>query len=530
MKTQDAKDTSHGTQIPAPHRRRNASWLAGTGAVLVVLLLIGVSVFVFTQARQHATNSAVQPPPTGRWTAVLQGYALNSIVAARNNPAMLYACAMPSQSSTISTSVPGAPAQGNSGTSQHFTVLHSTDFGAHWQTVSGNISLGYACQIAVNPADGNDVYATGTSTGNAPTGVLFHSTDGGQTWATIKPTLSIPGSSHLPAWSVQQISVEGGRLFGIQFVQSGGPVPLQPRTLPLSRLVTSVDGGKTWTILDAKLASTNMNARDYAIDPSNVAIIYELLGPTYGPIQPATGAPTGSRTGSAYGIEEALYKSTDGGASWKMLLNKLPFGTQVRLAANAPNILYAGGSRSPLPYVASGAEPAVPLQAGNFLLHISNDGGATWRNVPDLPSSSSFVVNWFVSAGGQVYAYSPNGITGSGSSTPGVQATAIATAVPPVPPVATPRTAPGTSSVSSSSAALSALSSQSALTIAASGSAKPTATILRYDPTSNAWSELTKAPVTGLLLAVTPANPNGGSVLWLLGDNNGKVTLYRYVA
>ena len=159
---------------------------------------------------------------------------------------------------------------------------------------------------------------------------------------------------------------------------------------------------------------------------------------------------------------------------------------------------------------------------------MSNDGGATWRNVPNLPSSS-FVANWFVSAGGQVYVYSPSNATGSGSSSPGVQTTAIATAVPPVPPVATPRTAPGSSSVPSSNAALSALSALSSLTVAASGSAKPTATILRYDPTSNAWNGLTKPPVTGLLLAVTPANTNGGSILWLLGANNGKVALYRYV-
>ena len=196
-----------------------------------------------------------------------------------------------------------------------------------------------------------------------------------------------------------------------------------------------------------------------------------------------------------------------------MLLNKLPFGAQFRLAANTPNILYVGGSRSPLPYAATGAEPAFRLQAGNFLLHVSNDGGATWRNVPDLPSSS-IVVSWFVSADGQVYAYSGNNMTGS----PGVQSTTIvATAVP---PVATPRTAPGSSSVSS----------QAHFTIVVPAAGQVTATIERYDPTSNAWSELTKPPVTGLLLAVTPTSTNGGSVLWLLGANNGKAALYRYVA
>ena len=520
MKTQDAKDTPNGTQIPVPERRRNTSWLPGFGAVLIVILLIGVSVFVFAQARQHATNGAIQTPPAGTWTQVLQGYTLNALKAAPSNPAILYACAMPAQSPSSSSSMPGAPVQSNSG-GQHFIVLHSTDFGAHWQAVGGAISLGYACQLAINPTNGNDVYAAGTTVSNQPSGLLFHSTDGGQTWTTIKPTLNIPGPSHVPAWNVQQITVEGGHLFGIQFVQSGGPVPAQPPVISLSRLVTSVDGGRTWTILDTKLVSTGMSARDYAIDPSNTSTIYELLGPTFGPVQPANGAPTGSVKGSSNGIEDALYKTSDGGATWKLLLSNLPFGSQLHLAAKTPNILYVGGSRSPLPYVAqpgqTGAEPAFPLQTGNFLLHMSNDGGATWHNVPDLPSSS-IVVNWFVSADGQVYAYSPG--------TTGVQATAIvSTAVPP-PPIATPHTAPGSSSVSSNNVAL---SSQSSLTIAVQGASKSTATILRYDPTSNAWSELTKPPVTGLLLAVTPTSTNGGSVLWLMGDSNGKPALYRYV-
>src|SRR5947209_2363388 len=93
--------------------------------------------------------------PSGTWTQVLQGYTLNVLKAAPSNPAILYACAMPAQSSSSSSSVPGAPVQSNSG-GQHFIVLHSTDFGAHWQAVGGAISFGYACQIAINPTNGND--------------------------------------------------------------------------------------------------------------------------------------------------------------------------------------------------------------------------------------------------------------------------------------------------------------------------------------------------------------------------------------
>lgn len=527
MKTQNAKDTSNGTSIPEPGRRNNASRLAGLGTVLVVVLLIGVSIFVFTQARQHATHSTAeaQTPSTGIWTQVLQGYALNSLVAASNNPATLYACALQGQSSS---NTQGTPAQGNSGGNQHFIVLHSTDFGTHWQTVGGNIALGYACQIAINPTNSNDVYAAGTSSGNTPAVILFHSTDGGQTWTTVHPKFSLPSYSPIVAWSVQQITVVGGDLFGIQFVQSGGPVHVQPSGMLLPRLVTSIDGGQTWTVLDTQLASTNMGVHDYAIDPSNAATIYELLGPTFGPIQPAVGAPKSIVGGSA----EALYKSTDGGATWKLLLDNLPFGSQLQLAQNMPNILYVGGVRSPLPYVAQqehpGVEPAFPLQTGAFQLHMSNDGGATWHDVPNLPQSF-FALSWFAGADGKVYAYSTNNLPGGSSSSgnPAGQATTVvATAVPPVPPVATPNTAPA-APVSSMNVIV---SSQGSSTVAIPGSGNPNPTIERYDPNNNTWSTLTKPPVSGLMLAVTSTSSRNGAALWLFADSNGTLALYRYIA
>ena len=524
MNMHDAKDTANETRSAAQERRRNASWMAGIGAALVVALLIGVSVVVFAEAKQHGTNSGKQTPipPTGTWTPVLQGYALNSIVAAANNPATLYACALPGQSSSVNSGAP--PVQGSTSSSQHFTVLHSTDFGTHWQAVGGNIALGYSCQLAVNSSNSNDVYAAGTSSGPTPSGVLLHSTDGGQTWTTVHPKFTLPTASPAAvSWSVQQITVAGGHLFGIQFVRSG-PVHVKPSGMLLPRLVTSIDGGQTWTILDTQLASTGMGVRDYAIDPSNTATIYELLGPTFGPIQPADGTPKSIPPST---ISDALYKSTDGGSTWKLLLNDLPYGSQLQLAGNTPSMLYVGGVRTPLPYVLQPnhavTEPAFPLQTGGFNLHMSNDGGATWHTVANLPQSF-FALSWFVGADGKVYTYSTNNLPGgsTGTGNPGAQTTSIvATPVPPMPPVANP---------SGSSSSIHVVSSQVSTTLVVPAPGNPNPTIERYDPASNSWSALTRPPAMGLLLAVTPTSNGSGAVLWLQAEDNGKMTVYRYVA
>ena len=59
-------------------------------------------------------------------------------------------------------------------------------------------------------------------------------------------------------------------------------------------------------------------------------------------------------------------------------------------------------------------------------------------------------------------------------------------------------------------------------------SALPTA-IRRYDPTSNKWSDITKPPQSGDLLAVTSSGTSNGAVLWLKSFVGGKTALYRYV-
>lgn len=468
MKTRDAIDKQMTPPEPGQDRSKGTSWLAGIGAIFVVALVIGASAILFAQSGQHHKSqpsnlSNLSVPPPGKWVQVLNGYTLSSLSAGDSNPSILYACAVRSQAS--------AP-QATTGNNTSYTILRSTDFGARWQDIGSSAVLGSSCQLAVNPANSNELYAIGLPNAGQATSVLKHSTDGGQTWTTILPTLNMPGNQSAPMWNVEQLSMVGNVLFGVQLMPQDTNPTVQPGVLPkyyarLTRLVTSPDGGHTWTVLDQQLTTSWQATSSYAVDPSHTGTIYELVSIPTLPIQPKVtepGVPT------VYGNSFDLYKTTDNGATWQPLLRNLPFATQVQLAHSNPQIIYVGGTRTPLPVLRE-APVHDYINTFGFHLQVSTDGGATWRQVPNL-SQAPAVQAWFVGSNGQVY-FSPAGSLGS--------------------PVS-----PGSP-----------------------------ASIQRYDPSRDAWSGVTSPPIDGTLLAVTPDGATS-DVLWFMGTSKGQSVVYRY--
>jgi len=497
MKTQDSVDipTAETTHV------KKSTRLATIGAILVVALIIGASAIVFAQLSQQHKNAAL--PPSGNWTAVLQGYTISSLVAANNAPGVLYVCA--------------------TRTNTNFTVLRSTDFGSHWQDIGSKAALGETCQIAINPTNSNDIFATSVSASNGQATIMLkHSTDGGQTWTSVQPTLKMTGAiaSTPVAWNVQELRFVGTTLFGLQWL----PLNIRPTdqrgTLPkyftrLSRLVASTDGGQTWTVVDAQFAKGGQSVSSYAVDPTNSSTIYELMSIPWWPIQPNRTETNDSIP--TFGINGSLYKTTDGGTTWHLLLKNLPFGTQMQLASGNARTLYVGGTRSPLPYIRTGATNDTNNAQSGFKLQMSSDGGATWREVPPL-SQVSFVQNWFVDKNGQVFIDTGIGV-GSGGQPTAIVGTAIAT---------TPITGPGLTPQSKTMPSISQHVSV-ALTQPPTITPQTTATIQRYAPSNNTWNAVTKLPTYGVMLTVTPGNANN-DVLWFLGTTNGKTALYRFIA
>ncbi|HMZ03980.1 MAG TPA: glycosyl hydrolase [bacterium] len=120
----------------------------------------------------------------------------------------------------------------------------------------------------------------------------------------------------------------------------------------------SVDGGKSWTNMGLK---NSEHIGRIAIDPNNSDIVYVAA---YGPVWSAGG-------------DRGIYKTTDGGKTWKAVLtvSENTGFNEVIMDPRNSNVLYAAAHqrrRSVFTYIGGGPESA---------LYKSTDGGANWRKI-----------------------------------------------------------------------------------------------------------------------------------------------------
>src|SRR5205085_8788371 len=129
----------------------------------------------------------------------------------------------------------------------------------------------------------------------------------------------------------------------------------------------STDGGRTYTAVLQK--DENSGGNDVDIDPNNPQIIYaNLWEQRQGPWENA--AWTGNGGG--------LFKSTDGGETWKPLTNGLPAGVNqvnMTIAPSDSRRLYAA--------VASNGPPAT------VGIYRSDDAGESWTKITSDPRPAS---------------------------------------------------------------------------------------------------------------------------------------------
>jgi photosystem II stability/assembly factor-like uncharacterized protein len=256
-------------------------------------------------------------------------------------------------------------------------IFKTVDAGVHWQPVFDEQPVSSVGALAVAPSDPNVVWAgTGEpfirSNISAGWGV-FKSTDAGKTWA--KAGLESTGRIARLVVDPRDPEVVLACALGYAY----GPQPERG-------VFRTVDGGKTWT--KVLFVDENTGCSDLVMDPNNPRI---LFAGTWQIEIHTWGRESG-------GPGSGVYKSTDGGTTWKLLdgegLPKKPYG-KVGLAMSKANsnriyaLIETGGGM-----MWNGKE----TEGGR--LWRSDDGGAKWT----LMSSDQQVA-------GRTHYYNRMGVT-----------------------------------------------------------------------------------------------------------------------
>ena len=257
-------------------------------------------------------------------------------------------------------------------------VWKTENSGRTWTPISDEgIPIGSIGAIAVAPSNPNIVYV-GTGETDIRSQIsygigMFKSTDAGKTW--------------------KHIGLEGTRQIGRVAVD-----PADPNRVYVAALghvyapnadrgvYRSTDGGATWKkVLFKANDPENVGAIDIAIDPKNARVLYASLWATRRPPW-SVYAPSNLPGGG-------LYKSIDGGDTWKQLTSGLPTDQFVgkigiAVAPSNPNRLWVViddvGSGVPRGFGGGGGRGAgggMPAPSTGGGVYISDDAGATWKLV-----------------------------------------------------------------------------------------------------------------------------------------------------
>ena len=206
-------------------------------------------------------------------------------------------------------------------------VWKTTDYGRTWQPLFDDQPTGSIGAIAVAPSNPDVIYVgsgEGMQRPDLSTGDgIYRSTDGGKTWKH----LGLRDGQQIPQIVVDPKDEK--RLFVAVLGHPYGPNEERG-------VYRSTDGGETFQ--KVLYLDEDTGAADVALDPSDPATVYAVLWESrQGPWE----------NGEFSGEGSGLYKSTDGGRSWRPLKDGLPTFAEglgrigITVAPSQPRRLYA---------------------------------------------------------------------------------------------------------------------------------------------------------------------------------------------
>jgi photosystem II stability/assembly factor-like uncharacterized protein len=230
-------------------------------------------------------------------------------------------------------------------------VFKSIDYGRTWQPIFDDQPTASIGAVAVAPSNPNVVYVgSGEGLHRPDLSVgdgIYKSSDAGKTW------------THLglrDGQQIAQLAIDPKNPDRVFVAVAGHPYgPNEERGI-----YRSLDGGKTYE--KVLYRNEDAGASDVQIDPSNPQIVYAALWESReGPWE------NGVFNGDGGGI----FKSTDGGKTWRQLSKGLPNNivqANIALAPSAPTTLFSAVRTKTI-----------------VKLYRSDDAGETWRGTTGDP-------------------------------------------------------------------------------------------------------------------------------------------------
>lgn len=288
-------------------------------------------------------------------------------------------------------------------------VWKTDDYGRTWDPIFDDAPTGSIGDLAVAPSDPDVIYVgTGEGLHRPDLGVgdgIFKSVDGGETWR------------HVGLGDVQQVArliVHPGDPDIVFVAGLGHPYgPNEERGV-----FRSIDGGGTWERV--LYLNHNVGAIQVEFDPTNPEILFaDLWDHREGPWENARFS----------GRDSGLYKSTDGGTTWRRLSTGLPTAEQglgrigVGIAPSDPDRMYATvdasdeggiyrsddageswrlvhtdrrlwGRGGDFGEIRVHPENPNTLFVGNIASYRSDDAGETWTSIKGAPGGDDYHRIW----------------------------------------------------------------------------------------------------------------------------------------
>ncbi len=237
-------------------------------------------------------------------------------------------------------------------------VWKTVNNGITWEAVFDKEGVSTIGDIAIAPSDPSIVWVGTGEPNNRQSSSwgdgIYKSTDGGKTWKN----MGLAETRHIGRVVIHPRNPDVVYVAALGHLWGANPD---------RGVYKTTDGGKTWN--QVLKISNDTGVSDIAMDPESPDTLYAAA-------YQRRRTPFGFNGGSTEG---AIYKSTDGGASWKKLAKGLPYengGQTGRIGLDVyrkdPNIVYA----------------VVQHEKGG--IYRSEDKGETWKKMGDTNPRPSY--------------------------------------------------------------------------------------------------------------------------------------------